>query len=81
MKQLPWLIVAILLAFPLIAQTTAKKFPTQGPIKVFGIPHPDEWIDIESNEVGPTLIYRLLEKLSPHFSPHRVTGLHGRPGW
>ncbi len=53
MKHLPWILLALVLAYPLLAQgTLTKQSSLRGPVKVFGIPHPDEWIDIESNVVG-----------------------------
>ena len=54
MKHLPWLVLAAVLAYPLLAQTTGvgKHSTLRGPLKVYGIPHPDEWIDFESNELG-----------------------------
>ena len=53
MKHLPWILLALVLAYPLLALGTLTKQSTlRGPVKVFGIPHPDEWIDIESNVVG-----------------------------
>ena len=51
MKHLPWLLLAAVLVYPLLAQGTVGSISLlRG--QVYGIPHPDEWIDIESNEVG-----------------------------
>ena len=53
MKYLPWLLLAAVLAYPLLAQGTVGKVSLhRGPLKVYGIPHPDEWIDFESNFMG-----------------------------
>ena len=59
MKHLPWLLLAAVLAYPLLAQGTVGKVSLlRGPLKVYGIPHPDEWLEIESNTFGsPAVTY------------------------
>ena len=53
MKHLPWLLLAAVLAYPLLAQSSLGRVSNlRGPVKVLGIAAPDEWVDIESNEVG-----------------------------
>ena len=53
MKHLPWLLLAAVLAYPLLAQGTVGSVSLlRGPLKVYGIAHPDEWIDFESNVLG-----------------------------
>ena len=86
MKHLPWLLLAVVLVYPLFAQGTVGKVSLlSGPLKVYGIPHPDEWIDFESNEAGqPATTYtvpdghRLTLLAVFKTPPHDTAGMTGQ---
>ena len=53
-KHLPWLLLAAVLAYPLLAQGTVGSVSLlRGPLKVYGIPHSDRLLT-QSARAGPT---------------------------
>ena len=53
MKHLPWLLLAAVLVYPLLAQGTVGSVSLlRQPLKIFGQPAASDWIDIESGTLG-----------------------------
>ena len=53
MKHLPWILLGLVLAYPLFAQGTLTKLGTfNGPVKIWGQPAASDWVDITSGPEG-----------------------------